>query len=329
MTQLQATARDPRTAGLVTALVQSGVVVPERAGEVAAVVDRVLGDQGAAASPVRRRLAELAGYIGGAFVLAAAGIFLGTQWASLATAGRVGLLAGIAVALVVAGGLVGPGHLEPVRRRLAGVLFTGAAACAAGAVGVLSDHLGAGETPTLLGVFGTLAVLSLLGYLVCPTVVGQLGVAAGLSAAVPLLLDLAGVRSSALVGLGLFLAGVVWLLAAERGVWREVACARVLGCALALSGAQLAVFVDDDQRWAGYLLLALVAAAAFVAYVARPAWPYLALGVVAVTLVVPEALLDWTDNALGPAGGMLVTGLALLGASLVGFRLRRGATRDV
>ncbi|HEX6485476.1 MAG TPA: hypothetical protein VF012_02095, partial [Nocardioidaceae bacterium] len=51
--------------------------------------------------------------------------------------------------------------------------------------------------------------------------------------------------------------------------------------------------------------------------------PYLAVGVVGVTLAVPEALLDWTEGSLGTAGVLLVAGVTLLGASLLGLRLRK------
>jgi hypothetical protein len=88
-------------------------------------------------------------------------------------------------------------------------------------------------------------------------------------------------------------------------------------------GAQMTVFTDQGTNWFGYLVLAAVAVGAFGMYVARPAWPYLAAGVVALTLVVPEALLDWFDDALGPAGALLVAGVTLLAASLAGLRLRK------
>ena len=45
--------------------------------------------------------------------------------------------------------------------------------------------------------------------------------------------------------------------------------------------------------------------------------------VAAITLVVPEALLDWTDGSLGTAGMLLATGVTLLVASLLGLRLRQ------
>jgi len=330
--------RDGRTLPLVDALVGARLVDPARRDEAAQVVDRVLGGQSSQTPVLKRRLAELAGYLGGAFVVSAAAIFLTAQWNDLSTPQQVGLLAGIAVLLAGAAAAIGiategglaalrHGH-EPVRRRLAGVLLTGAAASAAGAVGLGVDEAFAGDgTAAGLAGFGTLAVLSLLGYLLAPTVVGQLGVAAGAVGVVGVLVDEIG-GDSVTAGILVLGLGIAWLVATELGLWRELASGRVIGSALAVVGAQIPAFDFEDDRWVAYLLLALVAAAAFATYVVRPAWPYLAAGVVAVTLVVPEALIDWTDNALGPAGALLAAGGALLVASLLGFRLRKEVTEE-
>jgi hypothetical protein len=330
------TVRDTRTLHLVSALVDEGLIASTRRDDAIGVVDRVLGGQSTQTGPLKRRLAELAGYVGGAFVISAAAIFLTAQWDSLASGQRVLLLAGVALLLAVAGGAIGAATgagfsavrsgREPVRRRLTGALLTGAAASAAGAVGVLFDwQYPDTDTGAALTGFAVLTVLSLIGYLVAPTVVGQLGVAAGAVTSVALVVEQSDGAGIAM-GLGTIGLGLVWIVAAERGLWREIASARVIGCVLAVVGAQIPVWDLDDHRWVGYLALALVAAAAFATYVARPAWPYLAAGVIAVTLVIPEALIDWTDNALGPAGALLVAGLTLLAASLVGLRLRKELT---
>lgn len=328
--------RDNRSDAVVGALVDRGLVAAVRRDEALAVVDHVLAGQSFAAAPLKRRFAELAGYLGGALVLSAAGIFFTAQWENLGAGEQVGLLAGITFLLAGAAfalGVTGAGFpamrlgAEPVRRRLTGLLLTGAAASAGGAVGLLFDELVTGPDPTevLLG-FATLFILSAAGYLLAPTVIGQLGTALGLVMTVLLGLDEFGDLDGPKVGLSILAVGLVWLILAERGVWREAASARVIGVGLAVLGAQIPVIDVGEDPWIGYLATALVAAAAFAVYVARPAWPYLAAGVVAVTLVVPEALLDWTDNALGPAGGLLVAGVTLIVASLVGFRLRREVT---
>jgi hypothetical protein len=327
------TVRDNRTAPLVSALVDAQLIDPGRRDEAMSVVERVLGTQSAATVSMKKRFAELAGYVGAAFVVSAAAVFVFSQWDGLTQPQQVGLLGGIAVLLTVAGlalGVVTDGGIagvrqgaEPVRRRLMGVLLTGAAASSAAAVGLWVDHvLPNHETEVGVAGFGTLALLSLLGYVAAPTVVGQLGVATGAVSLVPVLVDELGGDSVA-AGLATLALGVLWLLATERGLWREVASARVIGCGLVLIGAQIPVFESDQTRWVAYVATALVAAAAFAVYVARPAWPYLAAGVIAVTLVVPEALIDLADNALGPAGGLLVAGVTLLVTSLLGFRLRK------
>jgi len=60
-------------------------------------------------------------------------------------------------------------------------------------------------------------------------------------------------------------------------------------------------------------------------YLPKLAWPYLAGAVLAVTLVVPEAVADWTGDSLGAIGAVLVTGITLLLASFAGYRLRAQA----
>jgi hypothetical protein len=326
-------ARDARTAALVSALVEQGLVPREREAEAAAVVDRTLGGQETLPAPVRRRIAELAGYVGGAFVVAAGGIFFASQWGSLSRGEQVGLLAGIAVLLATAAvalGLTGPGFArmregaEPVRHRLTSVLLIGAAGAAGAAVGIWSEPLTEPMQPTgvLLGM-ATFVALTLVGYLLAPTMASQVAMAWGAFMLVPLTTDTFGEGSGTAMGFGVLGVGLLWLLLAERGIWREVATGRVVGCGFAVIGAQMTVFTDQGTNWFGYLVLAAVAVGAFGMYVARPAWPYLAAGVVALTLVVPEALLDWFDDALGPAGALLVAGVTLLAASLAGLRLRK------
>lgn len=326
------TVRDTRTAPLVSALVDAQLIDPGRRDEAMSVVERVLGTQSPATASLMKRFAELAGYVGAAFVVSAAAIFVFSQWDDLSQPQQVGLSGGIAVLLTAAGlalGLVTPDGIvgvrrgaEPVRRRLMGVLLTGAAGTAAGAVGLWVDHVLPNHgTEVGLAAFGALTVLSVLGYILAPTVVGQLGVATGAVTLVTFLVD--EVHGDTVAdGASILGLGILWLLATERGLWREAASARVIGCGLVLIGAQIPVFESDQTRWVAYVATAVVAVAAFGVYVARPAWPYLAAGVIAVTLVVPEALIDWTDNAVGPAGGLLVAGVTLLVASLLGLRLR-------
>lgn len=329
---------DDRVLPVVSALEGHGLIDPTRHDEALEVVARALGAESLEEAPLRRRLAELAGYVGGALVIAAGALFISTEWMDLSVGQQVGLLAGIAVLLFAAGvgvGVTGGGFgalrsdAQPVRRRLASVLFTGGAVTAAAAVivwlvDVIEQRGTEMDEGQFIGLGGslTLVVLATVGYLMAHSLLGQAAIAVGAAYAIPFTLDSIGDVDEVALGMVFLAVGLVWLALAEREVWYEVLGARVIGSAFVLVGAQIPVF-GSDHEWVGYLATILVAGAGFAMYVARRAWPYLAVGVAGVTLAVPEALLDWTEGSLGTAGVLLVAGVTLLGASLLGLRLRK------
>lgn len=296
-------------------------------------VDRVLGHEVDSGAPLRRRFAEVAGYVGGAFVVGAATLFFGQGWADLSLGQQVGilaviavLLAGAGVALVVTAG--GPAALrrttESVRRRLASVLLTGAAASAAFGAGVLlADGTAEGDV-VILGASMLALVVCLGGYTLAPTTTGQLGAAVAAVTGISSGLSALPLESETLVALGMSVLalGVLWLALAEGRVWSEPTSGRVIGCTLAVAGGQIPL-LGGSAEWVAYVATSVVGAAAFAMYVVRRAWPYLATGVVALTLAVPEALYDWAEGSLSAAGVLLATGVTLLGAALFGLRLRR------
>ena len=329
---------DDRVLPVVSALEGHGLIDPTRHDEALDVVARALGAERFEEAPLRRRLAELAGYVGGALVVAAAALFMADQWVDLSIGQQVGLLAAImvllfavGVAMVVTGGGFAAlrADAQPVRRRLASVLFTGGAVTGAAAVMVwLIDVIEQRGTEMdegqFIGLGGslTLVVLATLGYLMAHSLLGQAAIALGAAYAIPFTLDSIGDVDAVALGMVFLAVGLVWLALAERGIWYEVLGARVIGSGFVLIGAQIPA-LGSDHEWVGYLVTILVAGAGFAMYVARRAWPYLAVGVAGVTLAVPEALLDWTEGSLGTAGVLLVAGVTLLGASLLGLRLRK------
>jgi hypothetical protein len=320
---------------VVASLVDNGLLEPRHAAQAqrlveAAVADRPHGRPSAPAPP-RGRLAEVAGYVGGSLIVAAAAVFVAEQWAGFGIAGRVSTLAAIALVLVGSAVTVVLTARRPlrervhdrVRRRLASALACGGAVAAELAVWVAVDDLGqqVSATPWFAGGL-VLATVALGGYLLAPTALGQVTVAVGAGQAVGAGLDLlAPSGGQAPVALALVALGVAWLVLAERGLWWERAYALVIGCLFLLLGGQIPVL--DDNGPLGHLLTGAVAVVTVVLYVRTRAVPYLGTAVAAITLAVPEALLDWTDGSLGPVGVLLVSGVTLLVAGLLGLRLRR------
>jgi len=83
------------------------------------------------------------------------------------------------------------------------------------------------------------------------------------------------------------------------------------------------VITGSGSQGLAYALTAAVAAAGYAGFVLTRGWPVLVAGVIATTLVVPEALHDWTEGSVSVAGALLMAGLTLLAASAVGLRLSK------
>jgi hypothetical protein len=277
------------------------------------------------------KLVEVVAYLGGALVLAAGFLFLIQTWDDLSDAGQVIALVIVALVLGAAGWAAAdrdaPGN--DVRRRLSGTLLTGSALAAGLAAGVavdVSSDLQFDDVAWPVIVGGVVTMLgSALGYRMSSTAVGLLGMLGGALFAAVSLADQANSDEAVWVG-GTFVGvGILWLLLTEVGAFAERSIARVLGVSTTLFGAQFVLLSGDDLNWLGYTLTALVAVGGVWIYLTRLDWPYLAVAVIAVTLVVPEAVSDWTDGSLGAVGGVLVAGMTLLAASFAGYRLREEA----
>jgi hypothetical protein len=328
-----------RSKNVVSALVYGGLVAPDRAAEAEHLVETALGGP-AAQRPARAKFGEIAGYLGAALVVAAGALFIAQEWSTLSPGGRVAWVGAMALILGVAGmaaAFVGGGYdfmrtdAGAVRRRLAGTILAGAAVAGAFTAALQVDRMDTDYSswPSVAGM-ATLAVVGLLGYWIAPTAVGQVPVAVGLFSLVPSTLD-AIYRDDTEFALTMSLIEIaiasLWWGLTEIDFWKPREIGLIIAFAIALIGSQMNVMEGSHEN-VGYLLTALVAVAAFGGYVLRPAWPYLAAGVIAVTILVPEAITDWTEGSIGTAGAVLLAGVTLLGASLASFRLHAGMTED-
>lgn len=279
----------------------------------------------------RRHLGEALAYVGGSLVVSGVLLLVGRQWFQLGYGARVTLLVVCTLVLTVAGaGIVAKagGRVvirEPGReiwRRLASVLLTAGAATLAGIVGVLVDTMPRDASGRVALPFAALVIAAAAAYLVVPSAAGQLSIGFGaVWCAASLASDLGGRNGPAAVGLVVLGLGAVWVALAEVQAWREVDLGRFLGCAGAFAGAQLLLLTDTPAL--AYTLTFLVGLGGFVLHWARRAWTYLALGVLAFTASVTEAVSDWFGGSLGVAGGLLVAGLTLIGSATLALRLRQ------
>lgn len=284
----------------------------------------------AAAEPAttpRAVVAEVAGYLGGGLMLAGAALVVGLSWDKLTQAGRVGIVAGVTVALILAGmaiakGVQGLRALARVERstraRIVSVLFAlaaGTGALAAGTASPRYEELVGG----LVGV-----ALAAVGYAVLPWFAplvagGVLSLFAAFGVA-----EAAG-ETALRVGAAFVVAGAGWLVLTGLGVIRHRKVGFGIGAAITLIGTQQPLGWGGAELWA-YLGTA-VAALGFVVWHLIAREPILLIaGVVGVTIVVPEAVWDWTDGAVGGAAVVLIAGAVLLIGSGLGFLLRSRTT---
>jgi hypothetical protein len=254
-------------------------------------------------TPVRRRIAEVVGYVGGALLLAGAALVVGTSWDSFSHAGRVWLLIGVTVVLI--------GAAVALRNQVTGVLLALGAA-----TGGLAGSVAFDTHPALAGGIAAL-VLAAAGYAAWPAVFALLvaGIAGG--SMVIGLVDLVGYTPS-WTGGGLLLLAAIWGVLVAFDVIRHRAAGAGIAAALALIGAQF-----PEHAFIQYSTTLVVALVCFGWYLADRMPILLIGGVIGVTIAVPEAIWDWTGGAVNGAVLVLIAGAVLLLAGGIGLRIHR------
>jgi hypothetical protein len=271
-------------------------------------------------------LMELGGYVGTAFIVAAAAALVGPTWDHFSLATRVSLLAGpalamLAAAFVVASGTPGGWSMRPTdqpgpRRRLVSVLVLAAGGLFGGVAGLLSE----GGQPERVVPLVLLAGWG-LGYLLSRGVLLHLATAWALSWAVVALIEPSFDSEAALPGLVLAAVGAGWAALSVLRLIDERSLGIAVAGVTAFVGAEMVI--SSDIKGLGYVLLAAVAVAGLAGYIASRELSALAVGGVALAVVIPQAVIDYTDGSLGAAGALLISGLSVVAASTLGMRLRK------
>ena len=272
-------------------------------------------------------LAEVAGYVGAAFVFAAAIVLAAPRWGDLPPATQAITLGVSALLLAAAAGWVAagtpggwtvhPGVSGP-RRRLVGALVLVAGAMATSTTATLTD----GPRQEGLTVLTALAVWG-VGYLACRGILLHIATAGAATWAVFAVADWATSEPDAtLVGLLTAAIGVGWGLLAVWGVLDERRLGLAAAGAIVFVGAEEVVVDGGAERGLGYLLLLGLAVAGLAGYAVLRDVVLLVVGAAALAVVVPQAVTDYSNGALGAAGALLFSGLTIVGAAVLGLRLR-------
>jgi hypothetical protein len=300
------------------------------------------GEQRNSWTPV---LAEVGGYVGAAFVTAAAVALVGPGWDNFSRAGRIAVLAGPAVLLLLAAVVVArarpigrslrPGRTgwrveghpssvpdrrapaaTPVRRLIGALLLAGGGLLGAAAGVIADEHTGSGRWVPLvpLLVWG-------LGYLRFRGVALHLGTAAALTWTVLTVLDPGVDERYPVSGLLLVATATLWALPAMYRLIEERALAFAVAGVMAFTGGEIAA--TSAYVGLGYLLLGLLALIGLAGYVRTRELSILGVGAATLAVVVPQIVIDYTEGSLAAAAGLLVSGLSVVGASVLAVRLRR------
>lgn len=284
-------------------------------------------------------LAEVGGYIGAAFVVAAAMALLGSGWDNFSQGTRIGVLAGPAVLLLgasVAVAMGAPGgwsvrpstadhsggvgrSASPAVRRLVGALVLASGVLLAGAAAVIGEPSDSYRWIPLVPL-----VLWGVSYSLCRGVPLHLGTAVALTWSVFTMFDGYLDYQSPLSALVLILAGAGWAALTRYRLIEERALGIVVAGVMAFIGGENAVVTDYEGL--GYLSLALLAAVGLTAYIRTHELSALGVGAATLAVVVPQVVIDYTEGSLGAAGGLLVSGLSVVAVSVFAARLRQSTS---
>jgi hypothetical protein len=261
-------------------------------------------------------LAEIAGYLGGAFVVIAVTIVTARQWVAFTELQRGILFGALAIALFALGTFVGTS--TAVKSRLAGLLFGLAAASTTGTVAIFDPNR---STPTISFLAGT--TVAMIGYYIVKTFVGHVVLfgyifITGIMALSDLIPD--GAAMSLFVGGYLLALGGAWVYFSYR-TYLDGILGYFFGGGTLFIGTQVLFF--QTERLISYLSMVAVAGATAWLYLRVHAWPLVLTAVLTTTVGVGEFVAQTLGGSLGAALGLFAAGAALVTSSLLALRNKR------
>ena len=267
-------------------------------------------------------LAEIAGYLGGAFVVIAVTIVTARQWEAFTQLQRGILFGALAIALFALGTFVGTS--TAVKSRLAGLLFGLAAASTTGTLVIFNPNR---DTPIIAFLAGT--AIALIGYYIVQTFVGHVILygyifIAGIMAVSDLTPD--GAAMAIYIGTYFLILGGTWTFLTYRKYLDGILGYLFGGGTLFIATQVLFI---DAEHWLSYLSMIAVAGGTAWLYLRVHAWPLVLAAVLTTTVGVGEFVAETLGGSLGAALGLFAAGAALVTSSLLALRNKREFSVDI
>jgi MFS family permease len=267
-------------------------------------------------------LAEIAGYVGGAFLVIAIAIITASKWEVFSQWQRAVLFGAIAVILFGLGLFVG--SATTVKSRLSGVLYGFSAASTTATIVIIQST---NNEPTLAFLGGT--AIALIGFYLVQSFVGH-AVLFGFIfiAGIMAISDLSpqGSETAMFVALYFLLLGTGWL-ALTYFKYVDEFLGYIFGCGTLFIATQ--IFFIDSERLISYLLMIYVAALTTWLYLRVNRWPILLTAVLTTTVGVGEFVASTLGGSLGSALGLFAAGVALVTSSLLALRNKREKALEI
>jgi hypothetical protein len=260
-------------------------------------------------------IAEITGFLGGAFILISVAIFVGERFETIDRTLRSGLF--IALSVILAFITIALGVHSALRSRLASVAALGSSISMSVALGLYFDI---DRTPLFALSAGTLMTIYFYyrnrNELLHLATAGYLFITSIMVAATIVDEDVDALTMPAAASFWLGLAAIWIYLAYNRKI--QVTLGYVLGSGLLFLATQ--VFFNQDHRLISYLVAAISVFALMRIFLQDRVWPLLVAPLLIANVSIAELIAATLGGSLGAVSGLFVAGILLVVTSLYVIR---------
>lgn len=260
--------------------------------------------------------AEIAAYLGGAFISIATLFLVANIWDEAPRALRVGALTTLAILLFVTATLLG--NVTAMRLRLTSVLSLGSAVAATAAMGFALDIDGAPSLPLSIG-----TAIALYSFIKYKHEILHVGTYIYLFITGLMILgSITGIEPEDSVAYPLY-----WIILAS--IWLYLSWTRMINQTLGYLISAATYFLATqflfamDYRLVSYLVSLVVAPLLAWIFLQDRRWPLLLGAVLTTTVTTGEFVAATLGGSLGALLGLLAAGIALITTSMVAIRKSR------